>query len=85
MNNLYLGNLNYQITEKEIKELFSEFGEIETIKIFADKGFGFIEMSTPEEAKKAVEALDGQEFLGREMKVNEARPKKDSYPDRYKS
>ena len=83
--NLYLGNLSYQIADDQVKELFQEFGEVTSIKIFADKGFGFVEMSSPEEAKKALEALNGKEFLGRDMKVDEARPRKATYPDRYKS
>ena len=84
-SNLYLGNLSYQATEEEVKELFSGFGEIKSIKLFADKGFGFVEMSSPEEAKEALEALNNKEFLGREMKVDEARPRKNTYSNRYKS
>jgi len=84
-SNLYLGNLSYQVEEDQLKELFQEYGEIKSIKIFSDKGFGFIEMSTPEEAKEALEKLNGTPFLGRPLKVDEARPRKNTYPDRYKS
>lgn len=84
-SNLYLGNLSYQVSEDELKKLFSDYGEVVSVKSFQDKGFGFVEMSTPEEAKNALEALNGQEFLGRAMKVDEARPRKTEYPDRYKS
>ena len=84
-SNLYLGNLSYQVEENQLRELFSEYGEVVSVKSFQDKGFGFVEMSSPEEAKKALEALNGKEFLGRDMKVDEARPRKATYPDRYKS
>ncbi|MFW6131054.1 MAG: RNA recognition motif domain-containing protein [Candidatus Aminicenantaceae bacterium] len=76
---LYVGNLDYSVKEAEIKELFSQFGEINDAVIIKDKytdrskGFGFIEFSKPEEAQKAESELNGKEYHGRTLKVNEAR------------
>ena len=78
---LYVGNLSYDISESELKDLFTPFGEIESINIITDqytgkgKGFGFIEMSNEGEAQAAVMALDGQDCGGRALKVNEAKPR----------
>ncbi len=85
MSNLYIGNLSYKVTEKEIRELFSEFGEIESVKLFADKGFGFVNFLKDVDTKKILQELNDKIFLGREMKVDLARPQKKVYPDRYKS
>ena len=71
---LYVGNLNYSVTNAELEELFSPYGEVRNVNIIEYKGFGFVEMSGPSEAEKAKEALDGSEFKGRTMKVDEARP-----------
>jgi len=71
---LYVGNLNYAVTDEELKELFSKFGEVKEINIIEGRGFGFVELSSPEEATKAKEELDGSEFKGRNLRVNEARP-----------
>ena len=77
---LYVGNLSYETTEDELKTLFAEFGEVESVKIITDnysgrsKGFGFVEMKTNEEAGKAIESLKEREFGGRKIVVNEARP-----------
>lgn len=77
---LYVGNLNYDTTEDALKDAFSEAGTVESANIIVDKysnrskGFGFVEMSTPEEAQKAIELMDGKEVDGRNLKVNEARP-----------
>lgn len=73
-NKLYVGNLNYAVTNEQLKELFTPFGEVVDVKIIEGKGFGFVEMSSPEEAEKAKEELNGTEFEGRTMKVDEARP-----------
>jgi len=73
---LYVGNLNYVVTEEQLKELFSDYGEVESVKIIEGRGFGFVEMSNRSEAEKAKEALDGTEFTGRTLKVNEARPQR---------
>ncbi|QYZ78571.1 RNA-binding protein [Methanofollis formosanus] len=71
---LYVGNLTYSVTEEELEELFSNYGEVKSVKIIGDKGFGFVEMETVEEAEKAMEALNGTEFVGRTMRVEEAQP-----------
>ncbi len=77
---LYVGNLSYDTTEESLKTTFSEAGTVETANIIVDKytnrskGFGFVEMSTPEEAQKAIELFDGKELDGRNLKVNEAKP-----------
>ena len=78
---LYVGNLSYSVTEEQMKELFSKYGTVESSSIITDrntgkgKGFGFVEMSSPDEAEKAEAALNGFELDGRAMKVNEAKPK----------
>jgi RNA recognition motif-containing protein len=78
---IYVGNLSYDATEEDVKKLFEEFGEIESVKIITDrysgrsKGFGFVGMPNEEEAKSAIDALNGKEMMGREIKVNEARPR----------
>lgn len=72
---LYVGNFSYSTTEEQIRDLFAEYGEIKEITMIGNKGFGFVEMSTNEEAEKAKEALDGTEFTGRTLRVDEARPK----------
>ena len=79
--NEYVGNLNYDLSEDDLKQAFEEFGEVTSAKIISDrysgrsKGFGFVEMSSDDEAKAAIEALSGKELNGRTMVVNEARPK----------
>lgn len=80
---LYVGNLSYGVTDETLKGLFAEFGTVESAQIIMDKysgrskGFGFVEMTSDEEAAKAIEGLDGKENDGRTLKVNEARPKTD--------
>jgi RNA recognition motif-containing protein len=76
-NKLYVGNLNYSVKSEELKELFSKYGEIKEVNIIEGRGFGFVELSSPEEATKAKEELDGSEFKGRNLRVNEARPPRD--------
>ena len=79
--NVYVGNLNYDLSEDDLEQAFEEFGEVTSAKIISDrysgrsKGFGFVEMSSDDEAKAAIEALSGKELNGRTMVVNEARPK----------
>ena len=79
-NKLYVGNLNYQTQENELRDLFAQHGEVVSSNVITDRdtgrsrGFGFIEMGTEEEAQAAVRALDGQDFDGRQLKVNEAKP-----------
>ncbi len=79
--NIYIGNISYQTTEDEVSTLFGEHGAVDSVHLISDretgrsKGFGFVEMPNDEEAKKATEAVDGSEFGGRQLKVNEARPR----------
>jgi len=79
---LYVGNLSYDTTEDAIKEYFSQAGTVEDVNIitFRDsgksKGFGFVEMSSEDEAKKAIDMFDQKELEGRTLKVDEAKPKK---------
>ncbi len=79
---IYVGNLSYTTTEDELEELFTPYGDVMSCTIPADResgrtrGFGFVEMSE-EDAAKAIEALDGQDFGGRDLRVNEARPRED--------
>ncbi len=73
---LYVGNLNYSVTVDELKNLFAAHGEVKDTKVIEGKGFGFVEMSTPEEAENAKNALNNTEFKGRNLKVDEARPQK---------
>ena len=82
--NIYIGNLPYTITEDELKESFSSFGEVSSVNIITDrfsgqsKGFGFVEMPEDTEAEAAIKALDGQEIKGRNLKVNQARPRREN-------
>ncbi len=79
--NIYVGNLSYSLTEEELRETFAPYGTVESAKLIKDnftgraKGFGFVEMSTPEEAQAAISALDGKELAGRNMRVNLAKPR----------
>ncbi len=79
---IYVGNLSYTTTEDELEELFTPYGDVMSCTIPADResgrtrGFGFVEMSE-EDAAKAIEALDGKDFGGRNLRVNEARPRAD--------
>lgn len=81
MKNLFVGNLSFQTTESELQALFEQFGETTRVQIMTDRdtgrsrGFGFVEMTSDEAAAKAIEALNGKEFGGRSLNVNEARPK----------
>jgi len=83
---LYVGGLNYNTTEEGLKEYFAQAGAIISVTIIKDKmtgrskGFGFVEMENDEEAMKAIEMFDKQEFEGRTLTVNEARPMEDRPP-----
>jgi len=83
--NIYVGNLPYQISEEELKEVFDEFGTVESAKIIMDKysgrskGFGFIEMPNDEEAKQAIESLNDSDVKGRNIRVNQARERNDNF------
>ena len=71
---LYVGNLSYSVTNEKLKELFSNYGEVRQVNIIEGRGYGFVEMSSPSEAEKAKEALNGSDFEERTLKVDEARP-----------
>jgi len=79
-NKIYVGGLSYATTDKQLEELFSTHGTVESARVITDKftgrskGFGFVEMSSGAEAQKAIQALNGTEFDGRNLTVNEARP-----------
>jgi RNA recognition motif-containing protein len=81
MKNLFIGNLNFQTTESDLRALFEPFGPITRIHIATDRetgrarGFAFVEMANDADASKAIAALDGKEVGGRNLKVNEARPR----------
>jgi len=78
---LYVGNLPYQTSEEDLRTLFSQYGNVESVAVITDretgrsKGFGFVEFGDDTEARNAISALSGQEFGGRALTVNEARPK----------
>jgi RNA recognition motif-containing protein len=81
--NIYVGNLSFNVTEADLKDLFSQHGTVQTASVIKDKysgesrGFGFVEMPEKEEALKAISALNGKDLKGRNLKVNEAQPRTD--------
>ncbi len=81
---IYIGNMSYDTTEENLRQSFGEFGEVVSVNIITDrdsgrpKGFGFVEMGSKEEATAAIEALNGQDMNGRQVNVNEAKPRTDS-------
>ena len=80
---LYVGNLPYDTSDSKLQELFEEHGTVQSAQVIMDretgrsKGFGFVEMGTDDEAKAAINALNGKEVGGRALTVNEARPRED--------
>ena len=78
---IYVGNLNYEVSQEDLSEVFSEYGTVKRVHLPTDRetgrkrGFGFVEMETEAEEDKAIETLDGAEWMGREIKVNKARPR----------
>ena len=78
---LYVGGLSYSVTENQLSELFQSHGTVESAKVVTDRytdqsrGFGFVEMSTQQEAEQAIQALNGTEFEGRSLTVNESKPR----------
>lgn len=79
---LYVGNLNYTVTGEQLKDLFSEHGSVKDVNVVEGRGFGFIEMSSADEAEKAREALNGTDYEGRTLRIDEARPPKQRRDDR---
>lgn len=84
--NIYVGNLSYTATEESLKTLFSEFGEVDSVKIIQDqftgksRGFAFVVMANHAGGEKAIAELNGKDFEGRMLKVNEARPREERPP-----
>lgn len=82
-NKLYVGNLSYDVQDRDLQELFAQYGTVTSARVVTDrdsgrsKGFGFVEFGTDEEAQAAISALNGQEIGGRALTVNEARPKEE--------
>ena len=80
--NIYVGNLSYECSESDLKDLFSEYGAVASAKIISDqatgrsRGFGFVEYESSESGNAAIDALNEKDFKGRKLVVNEARPKK---------
>jgi RNA recognition motif-containing protein len=79
--NIYVGNLNYETTEEQMRGLFEQFGQVESVSIITDRatgrprGFGFVQMPDDAEAQKAIDELNGTDFDGRTLTVNQARAK----------
>ena len=80
---IYVGSLSYTVTEDDLKEAFAAFGEVASVRLVSDKfsgkskGFGFVEMPSNEEAEAAIAALNEKDFKGRDIKVNQAKPKEE--------
>jgi RNA recognition motif-containing protein len=78
---IYVGNLSYEVTEAEMTAVFAEYGSVKRVQLPTDRetgrmrGFGFVEMGTESEEQSAIDALDGAEWMGRDLKVNKAKPR----------
>ncbi|MFC2169922.1 RNA recognition motif domain-containing protein [Acidobacteriota bacterium] len=77
---LYVGNFSYSVTKEHLEELFAKY-EIREIRVIEGKGFGFVEFSSPTEAENAKQALNGKEYTGRTLRIDEARPRGDRSSD----
>ena len=83
---IYVGNLSFKATEQDIIDVFAEYGEVKSVKLPTDRetgrmrGFAFVELSSETEELAAIEALDGAEWLGRDLRVNKAQPKPQGGP-----
>ena len=81
LKNIFVGNLSFNTSEDELRQIFETYGQVERVSILTDRetgrsrGFGFVEMTNPEEGEKAITGLNGSQFGGRTINVNEARPK----------
>jgi len=81
LKNIFVGNLSFNTSEDELRQIFEAYGQVERVSILTDRetgrsrGFGFVEMTNPEEGEKAITGLNGSQFGGRTINVNEARPK----------
>jgi RNA recognition motif-containing protein len=80
---IYVGNLSYQVTDEDLTAVFAEYGSVKRVQIPSDRetgrmrGFAFVEMSTDAEEAAAIDALDGAEWMGRDLKVNKAKPREE--------
>ena len=80
---IYVGNLSYDVTQEDLNHVFAEYGSVKRVQLPSDRetgrlrGFGFVEMGTEAEEAAAIEALDGAEWMGRDLKVNKAKPRED--------
>ncbi len=80
---IYVGNLSYKVTEADLSAVFAEYGSVKRVQLPTDRetgrmrGFGFVEMNDDAEEDAAIEALDGAEWMGRDLKVNKAKPRED--------
>ena len=80
---IYVGNLSYEVTQDGLSEIFKEYGTVKRVQLPTDRetgkvrGFGFVEMESDAEEEKAIEALDGAEWMGRDLKVNKAKPREE--------
>ncbi|MBD1853041.1 RNA-binding protein [Leptolyngbya sp. FACHB-711] len=80
---IYVGNLSYQVTEEDVTTVFAEYGTVKRVQLPVDRetgrmrGFGFVEMSSDAEEQAAIDALDGAEWMGRDLKVNKAKPREE--------
>ena len=79
--NIYVGNIAYNTSEDDLRDLFARYGEVTAVRVITDrdtgrsKGFAFVEMTDDDQAKEAISALDSNDFMGRDIRVNEARPR----------
>lgn len=80
---IYVGNLSYEVTEEDLTRVFADYGAVKRVQIPIDRetgrvrGFGFVEMGSDTEEQSAIDSLDGAEWMGRDMKVNKARPREE--------
>ena len=80
---IYVGNLSYEVSEQDLNEVFAEYGSVQRVHLPTDRetgrvrGFGFVELETPTQEEAAISALDGAEWLGRSLKVNQAKPREE--------
>lgn len=78
---IYIGNLSYEVAEEDVREIFREYGTVKRVQLPTDRetgrlrGFGFVEMETDKEEEAAIDALDGAEWMGRNLRVNKAKPR----------
>lgn len=83
---IYVGNLSYEVSQDDLNQVFAEYGTVKRVQLPTDRetgrlrGFAFVEMGTEEEEAAAIEALDGAEWMGRDLKVNKAKPREERRP-----